>query len=163
MQQKNVGAKMAAFIRESDMNEKTKDFELILNREDEVLTSLSEKQSEFKAAVREKNWEKLTTVINEINLQTDTFMEIDSQRESAQDQLDASEVKEYTEKLSILRAKLLKWKIENKALEKYVGITRDFIKGIVDNALPQSRNKVYSKKGMIVQPQPQSVVVNQLF
>lgn len=145
------------------MNEKTKDFELILNREDEVLTSLSEKQSEFKAAVREKNWEKLTNVINEINLQTDTFMEIDSQRESAQDQLDASEVKEYTEKLSILRAKLLKWKIENKALEKYVGITRDFIKGIVDNALPQSRNKVYSKKGMIVQPQPQSVVVNQLF
>ena len=145
------------------MNEKTKDFELILNREDEVLTSLSEKQSEFKAAVREKNWEKLTTVINEINLQTDTFMEIDSQRESAQDQLDASEVKEYTEKLSVLRAKLLKWKIENKALEKYVGITRDFIKGIVDNALPQSRNKVYSKKGMIVQPQPQSVVVNQLF
>ena len=145
------------------MNEKAKDFELILNREDEVLTSLSEKQSEFKAAVREKNWEKLTNVINEINLQTDTFMEIDSQRESAQDQLDASEVKEYTEKLSILRAKLLKWKIENKALEKYVGITRDFIKGIVDNALPQSRNKVYSKKGMIVQPQPQSVVVNQLF
>ena len=145
------------------MNEKAKDFELILNREDEVLSSLSEKQSEFKAAVREKNWEKLTTVINEINLQTDTFMEIDSQRESAQDQLDASEVKEYTEKLSVLRAKLLKWKIENKALEKYVGITRDFIKGIVDNALPQSRNKVYSKKGMIVQPQPQSVVVNQLF
>lgn len=145
------------------MNEKTKDFELILNREDEVLTSLSEKQSEFKAAVREKNWEKLTSVINEINLQADSFADIDSQRECLQQQMETAEVKEYTEKLSALRAKLLKWKIENKALEKYVGITRDFIKGIVDNALPQSRNKVYSKKGMIVQPQPQSVVVNQLF
>ena len=145
------------------MNEKAKDFELILNREDEVLTSLSEKQSEFKAAVREKNWEKLTSVINEINLQTDSFADIDSQRESLQQQMEAGDVKKYTEKLSTLRAKLLKWKIENKALEKYVEITRDFIKGIVDNALPQSRNKVYSKKGMIVQPQPQSVVVNQLF
>ena len=145
------------------MNEKTKDFELILNREDEVLTSLSEKQSEFKAAVKEKNWEKLTSVINEINYQTDAFMEIDSQREDVQQQLEAVEIKQYSERLINLRAKLLKWKIENKALEKYVGITRDFIKGIVDNALPQSRNKVYSKKGMIVQPQPQSVVVNQLF
>ena len=145
------------------MNEKTKDFELILNREDEVLTSLSEKQSEFKAAVKEKNWEKLTSVINEINYQTDAFIEIDSQREDVQQQLEAVEIKQYNEKLNNLRAKLLKWKIENKALEKYVGITRDFIKGIVDNALPQSRNKVYSKKGMIVQPQPQSVVVNQLF
>ena len=145
------------------MNEKVKDFELILNREDEVLSSLSEKQSEFKAAVREKDWEKLTSVINEINVQTDTFTEIDSQRESVQQQMEPAEVKEYAEKLCSLRAKLLKWKIENKALEKYVEITRDFIKGIVDNALPQSRNKVYSKKGMIVQPQPQSVVVNQLF
>ena len=145
------------------MNEKTKDFELILNREDEVLTSLSEKQSEFKAAVKEKNWEKLTSVINEINYQTDAFIEIDSQREDVQQQLEAVEIKQYNEKLNNLRSKLLKWKIENKALEKYVGITRDFIKGIVDNALPQSRNKVYSKRGMIVQPQPQSVVVNQLF
>ena len=145
------------------MNEKTKDFELILNREDEVLTSLSEKQSEFKVAVKEKNWEKLTSVINEINYQTDAFMEIYSQREDVQQQLKAVEIKQYSERLINLRAKLLKWKIENKALEKYVGITRDFIKGIVDNALPQSRNKVYSKKGMIVQPQPQSVVVNQLF
>ena len=147
----------------NEMNKGMDDFELILNKEDEVLTSMSEKQVEFKAAVKEKNWEKLTSVINEINLQADSFVEIDGQRESVQSKMQASEIKPYMERLCEMRGKLLKWKIENKALEKYVGITRDFIKGIVDNALPQTRNKVYSKKGMIVQPQPQSVVVNQLF
>ena len=145
------------------MSNEYENFEQILNKEEELLDSLTEKQAEFKVAVMEKNWEKLTSVINKINVQTDDFVELDAQREEMQYKMRAKELKQYSEKLGTLRAKLLKWKIENKALEKYVGITRDFIKGIVDNALPQSRNKVYSKKGMIVQPQPQSVVVNQLF
>ena len=145
------------------MNNKYENFEQILNKEEELLDSLTEKQAEFKVAVMEKNWEKLTSVINKINVQTDDFVELDAQREEMQNEMRAKELKPYSEKLGTLRAKLLKWKIENQALEKYVSITKDFIKGVVDNALPQSGNKVYSKRGMIVQPQPQSIVVNQLF
>ena len=145
------------------MNNKYENFEQILNKEDELLDSLTEKQAEFKVAVMEKNWEKLTSVINKINVQTDDFVELDAKREEMQNEMRAKELKPYSEKLGTLRAKLLKWKIENQALEKYVSITKDFIKEVVDNALPQSGNKVYSKRGMIVQPQPQSIVVNQLF
>ena len=71
-----------------------------------------------------------------------------------------NEIKPYFERLGQMRAKLLKCKIENQALSKYVNITKNFIQGVVDNALPQSRNKVYSKNGKIVQPQPQSIVLN---
>ena len=145
------------------MNNKYENFEQILNKEEELLDSLTEKQAEFKVAVMKKNWEKLTSVINKINVQTDDFVELDAQREEMQNEMRAKELKPYSEKLGTLRAKLLKWKIENQALEKYVSITKDFIKEVVDNALPQSGNKVYSKRGMIVQPQPQSIVVNQLF
>ena len=145
------------------MSNEYESFEQILNKEEELLDSLTEKQAEFKVAVMGKDWEKLTSVINKINVQTDDFVELDAQREEMQQKMSAKQVKPYSEKLGVLRAKLLKWKIENKALEKYVSITKDFIKEVVDNALPQSGNKVYSKRGMIVQPQPQSVVVNQLF
>ena len=145
------------------MSNEYENFEQILNKEEELLDSLTEKQAEFKVAVMEKNWEKLTSVINKINVQTDDFVELDAQREEMQYKMRAKELKQYSEKLGTLRAKLLKWKIENQALEKYVNITKDFIKEVVDNALPQSGNKVYSKRGMIVQPQPQSIVVNQLF
>ena len=145
------------------MNNKYENFEQILNKEEDLLDSLTEKQAEFKVAVMAKDWEKLTFVINKINVQTDDFVELDAQREEMQNEMRAKELKPYSEKLGTLRAKLLKWKIENQALEKYVSITKDFIKEVVDNALPQSGNKVYSKRGMIVQPQPQSIVVNQLF
>ena len=145
------------------MSNEYENFEQILNKEEELLDSLTEKQAEFKVAVMGKDWEKLTSVINKINVQTDNFVELDAQREEMQQKMSAKQLKPYSEKLGVLRAKLLKWKIENKALEKYVSITKDFIKEVVDNALPQSGNKVYSKRGMIVQPQPQSVVVNQLF
>ena len=145
------------------MSNEYENFEQILNKEEELLDSLTEKQAEFKVAVMEKNWEKLTSVINKINVQTDAFVELDGQREEIQYKMRAKELKPYSEKLGTLRAKLLKWKIENQALEKYVSITKDFIKEVVDNALPQSGNKVYSKRGMIVQPQPHSIVVNQLF
>ena len=66
------------------MSNEYENFEQILNKEEELLDSLTEKQAEFKVAVMEKNWEKLTSVINKINVQTDAFVELDSQREEIQ-------------------------------------------------------------------------------
>ena len=50
-----------------------------------------------------------------------------------------------------------------KVLSEYINITKGFVQSIIDNALPQSRNKLYSRNGNIIQSQPQSVVVNTLF
>ena len=49
------------------------------------------------------------------------------------------------------------------AKNEYINITKGFVQSIIDNALPQSRNKLYSRNGNIIQSQPQSVVVNTLF
>ena len=53
--------------------------------------------------------------------------------------------------------------MENRVITDYVNIAKTFIQEVVEKALPQSRNKNYSRNGKIVQPQPLSVVVNQLF
>lgn len=145
------------------MNETKDTFNEILNEEEETLINISQKQSELKLAVKEKNWEKLTGLITEINIQTDKFQDIDKKRDDVQKTMKVKEIQPYFEKLGELRKLLLRCKIENQALGRFVNIARDFVKEVVDNALPQSRSKLYSKKGVIVQPQPKSVVLNQLF
>ena len=136
------------------------DFEQILVKEEGILDELVKAQNQLRKAVTEKNWESLTKIINTINTVSGNFLEADAEREDIQDMMKMDEVKPYFERLGNMRAKLLKCKIENQALSKYVNITKNFIQGVVDNALPQSGNKVYSKNGKIVQPQPQSVVLN---
>ena len=142
------------------MKEKIAEFEAVLDQEEKILNNLVHNQDMLKKAVTEKNWESLTRIINNINTISSEFLEADTKRENLQDMMKMNEIKPYFERLGPMRAKLLKCKIENQALSKYVNITKNFIQGVVDNALPQSGNKVYSKSGKIVQPQPQSVVLN---
>ena len=91
----------------------------------------------------------------------DSFNELDTERESL-----ASEKKTYSEEennlLALVRGKLVQCRSENKALGDYIDITKGFVQKTIDEALPQSKNRLYSKKGYIVQ-QPESVVVNTLF
>ena len=139
------------------------EFEQILEKEEGILDELVKAQNQLRKSVTEKNWESLTKIINTINTVSGDFLEADAERESIQDMMKIDEVKPYFERLAGMRAKLLKCKIENQALSKYVNITKNFIQGVVEDALPQSGNKVYSKTGKIVQPQPQSVVLNMDF
>ena len=145
------------------MKDRITEFEAVLDQEEKILNNLVHNQDMLKKAVTEKNWESLTRIINNINTISSEFLEADTEREVLQDLMKMKEIKPYFERLGSMRAKLLKCKIENQALSKYVNITKNFIQGVVDNALPQSRNKVYSKNGKIVQPQPQSVVLNMDF
>ena len=145
------------------MKRETKEFEQVLEREEQILDELVKNQNSLRKAVTEKNWESLTRIINTINTVSGNFLEADAQREEIQDMMKIDEVKPYFGRLADMRAKLLKCKIENQALSKYVNITKNFIQGVVEDALPQSRSKVYSKTGKIVQPMPQSVVLNMDF
>ena len=145
------------------MKGNAKEFEQILEKEEQILDDLLKSQSQLRKAVTDKNWESLTRIINTINTISSNFLETDSEREDMQDMMKMDEVRPYFERLGDMRSKLLKCKIENQALSKYVNITKNFIQGVVDDALTQSGNKVYSKTGKIVQPQPQSVVLNMNF
>lgn len=139
------------------------EFAKILKNEDEILTSLLEKQNIVKKSVIERNWENLVVYIKDVNELSQKFEEIDIKRDEIQKNLTKEELKKYFEQLGKLRAKLLKCKVENRALSDYVNIAKDFIQEVIEKALPQTRNKNYSRTGKIIQPQPQSVVVNQLF
>ena len=99
----------------------------------------------------------------DVNSLTEKFRTLDSKRDDVQKAFSEDEVKVFYTKLAALRSLLLKCKVQNRVLTDYVNIARDFIKDVVDKALPQTRNKSYSRTGKIVQPQPVSVVVNQLF
>ena len=142
------------------MNE---EFAAILKSMDEILDSISEKQKLLREAVNQKDWNKLMTLISEVNFLSDSFKSLDSKREKIQSHMQRGDLSPYTYSLSLLRTKLLRCKAENKAFASYVNISRTFVQQVVEKALPHSRNKNYSRNGAILQPQPQSVVVNQLF
>ncbi len=134
----------------------------VLNEQNSILDVVLTKQQELRNSVNEKNWTNLMTVISEINLSMDKFNKLDEEREEITTAEDVANI-EYKRILSMVRGKLVKSRTENKVLSEYINITKGFVQSIIDNALPQSRNKLYSRNGNIIQSQPQSVVVNTLF
>ena len=139
------------------------EFESVLDKEAKVLTELADKQVAVKQSVIDRHWENLVALISDVNRLSDAFKEIDVKRDQLQKSLDENTLKNYYSQLGSLRSQLLKCKVENRVITDYVNIAKTFIQEVVEKALPQSRNKNYSRNGKIVQPQPLSVVVNQLF
>lgn len=142
--------------------ENVKSFDSILAKEHTVLSSILENQKSLRKAVLEKDWENLVRFVDEINLLSDNFQQLDKVRDYLQKELDGMELQGFTHKLSELRNMLSASKVENKALGDYVTITRGFINGVIET-VPQGRNKTYSRTGQIIQSQPTSVVLNMSF
>ena len=142
------------------MDEFIKEFATVLAEEENLLDCLTEKQKSLRKAVMDKDWEDLVGLINEVNLISDSFQKFDIRRDEIQEQLKTEEIKPYFERLGRLRTKLLKCKVENQVISNYVNVTREFIAEVVEKALPQTRNKNYTKYGTITQPEPASVLVD---
>lgn len=147
------------FLREMSMNGKYRD---VLVSENKLISDVLCKQQALRDAVNNKDWTALMDAAGDVNEMMDAFNELDKERE----ELALGGLQEDAETYGLLaeiRGKLVKSRIENKALADYISITREFVKGIIDTAVPQSRNRLYSRNGYVVQPQPESVVVNTLF
>ena len=142
------------------MDELIKEYSTVLAEEENLLDRLAEKQKMLRLAITNKDWESLTGHINEVNLISESFQKFDIRRDEIQEQLKTDEIKPYFERLSRLRTKLLKCKVENQVISNYVNVTREFIAEVVEKALPQTRNKNYTKYGTITQPQTASVLVD---
>ncbi len=142
------------------MNSLVTEFSLILKNEDKLLDELTEKQKEMRKTLLEKNWDALVKVMSSVNALSENFRELDSRRDEIQQQLKSEELKEYLQSLSTMRSKLLKCKVENQVISNYVTVTRQFIADVVEKALPQTRNKNYTKTGALTQPQTSSVLVD---
>ena len=141
------------------MNGKYRD---VLVSENKLISDVLCRQQALRDAVNNKDWTALMDAAGDVNEMMDAFNELDKERE----ELALGGLQEDAETYGLLaeiRGKLVKSRIENKALADYISITREFVKGIIDRAVPQSRNRLYSRNGYVVQPQPESVVVNTLF
>ncbi|MCI6322878.1 MAG: hypothetical protein SPF11_06285 [Treponema porcinum] len=141
------------------MNGKYRD---VLVSENKLISDVLCRQQALRDAVNNKDWTALMDAAGDVNEMMDAFNELDKERE----ELALGGLQEDAETYGLLaeiRGKLVKSRIENKALADYISITREFVKGIIDTAVPQSRNRLYSRNGYVVQPQPESVVVNTLF
>lgn len=132
-----------------------------LLEENKVLSEVLENQALLRKTVNGKDWSNLLDVISRINLLMDSFNVLDEKREkiASGKKNDSEEEKKL---ISEAKSKLLRLRTENKALSEYIDITRGFVRKTIDEALPQSKNKLYTKKGYSVH-QPESVVVNTLF
>ena len=140
------------------MNGKYRD---VLVSENKLISDVLCRQQALRDAVNNKDWTALMDAAGDVNEMMDAFNELDKERE----ELALGGLQEDAETYGLLaeiRGKLVKSRIENKALSDYISITREFVKGIIDTAVPQSRNRLYSRNGYVVQPQPESVVVNTL-
>ena len=142
------------------MNSLVTEFSLILKNEEKLLDELTGKQKEMRKALMEKNWDSLLNVMSKVNALSESFQELDTRRDEIQQQLKSDELREYFETLASLRSKLLKFKVENQVISNYVTVTRQFISEVVEKALPQTRNKNYTKTGALTQPQTSSVLVD---
>jgi hypothetical protein len=141
------------------MTEIITSFETLLNEEDSLLDSILQNQKELHDSITNKDWTKLTSVTAKINLLSDEFQKMEIERESLQSNLSKEQLHSFFDKLSGMRSKLLKSKIENQALSQYLNITTGFVQGVIDKV--STSNSVYSKDGF-VQQQVQGVVLNQL-
>ena len=131
----------------------------ILIEERDVLSNIIDRQNELRKAVKEKDWTKLMDIISAVNIAMDKFTALDEKRESLSRDINSGECFDL---LCEVRGKLLKCRVQNNALNQYVGTASRFVRGIVNEALPQSRPRLYSHRGRVVQAQPKSIVVNTL-
>lgn len=142
------------------MEELLNEYSNILAEEENLLDRLAEKQVVLRKSVTEKDWECLVDLITEVNMISDSFQKFDVRRDEIQQQLKSEELKPFFDRLARLRTKLLRCKVENQVISNYVNVTRQFISEVVEKALPQTRNKNYTKYGTITEPKAASVLVD---
>ena len=138
------------------------EMEKVLLRENEILDNVLAEQKKLREAVQSKTWDNLMDTIAAINMLTESFEKAEAERAVLEAQQTEDMKKRTLPILSEVRGKLVKSKTENKTLGSYISIMREFIQGVIDKALPQSRSTVYSRNGSIVHAKPNSVVVNTL-
>ena len=132
----------------------------ILEKENETLDKLLDCQSNVHIAVKTRNWIGLEEDLEKIRVLSLEFSALEEKREAISSVEIAPQEKAL---LLTLHGKLLRSKIENQILNKYIETSRGFVQGILENAVPQRRNILYSRNGKILKREPESVVLNRIF
>ena len=135
----------------------------VLQSQDELLDSILNEQDKMHANVKSRNWESLQDSISALHRMSDTFVELDQQRELIADEDKHIYYEPSVESLFVsLRTKLAKSKIENEALRTYVTTTKDFIGNVIEECFVKTAT-TYSPAGKLVKPEVGNVLVNMEF
>ena len=132
---------------------------LLLEQEIALVEKILECQASVYSTVKEKNWINLERDIGCLNELSSQFLVMEAKRDSlvAKSDENGECSRELLEKL---RSSLLKSKVQNFALNTYIETMQNFVRGVLENAVPQRRKVLYSRDGKILKPEPQSVVLN---
>ena len=133
----------------------------ILTEENSVLDSILASQAKLYSTVKEKDWASLEETMAQMNVLASRFSALDVKR----DEIFAAGYELSSEEKNLVlefRSRFLKSKIENQALNTYIETMQNFVRGVLENAVPQRRNVLYSREGKIVKPEPESVVLNKV-
>lgn len=133
-----------------------------LDKENVLLDEILENQTVLRKVINERNWDELVKITATLEDLSERFSKIETARSAIAS--DESKLpQEIRDKLRSVRGKLVKSQAENKALGEYVSIMHGFVRGVIEEAVPQRRNKLYGSNGRILEPQPSSIVLNTLF
>lgn len=146
------------------MEQNIAELKKILELQDKKLDELLLVQQELHDDVRKRSWVDLERELSRIRGLSDDFVALDERRSS----IDGGNRELYLHKeirdvVKNVRSKLLKSKIENKALSTYVQAGCRFIREVIDECVPQQRNVLYSRKGLVRKSATSSLVVNTVF
>ncbi len=133
----------------------------LLNQEIALVDKILECQADIYSMVKEKNWVNLESDIGRLNDLSSQFSAMEARRDALAAKSGEAD-DDSRELLATLRSRLLKSKVQNFALNTYIETMQNFVRGILENAVPQRRNVLYSREGKILKPEPESVVLNKV-
>ena len=145
---------------ETPVTDKKTELIKVLQSQDELLDSILSEQNKMHSNVKERDWESLQDSISALRRMSDTFVELDQQREMLTEADSHIYYEPSVEPLFVsLRTKLTKSRIENDALRTYVTTTKDFIGNVIEECFVKTAT-TYSPAGKLVKPEVGNVLVN---
>lgn len=147
-------------------------FRDILERENALTGRIAAIQGEVKQAVLGREWADFEAQIAALAEAGEEFEELEAARVEIFGEGEAGfyaqcarfpeeERRVLTELYRRLKTETIKVRLENDGLSKYIAETRLVISGALDILYPERRGRLYSRRGMQVQPDMSSMMLNQ--
>ncbi len=145
------------------MEKKQKEkLKMVLVAQNDLLDGMLREQACIRKCVKDRMWEGLNSHMSCMEAYGVGFMSLDKHREKITSDILVLDDGEISDLVATVRSKLVRSRIENDSLKTYVKTAQDFVMGVIENCVPQARNKVYTRFGKVQRPAVESVVVDTL-
>ena len=140
-----------------------------LTKEENLLDSIIASQKQVRLFVTKRDWFGLESEMKSLGDKANEFMSLEDVKNQLLDKAKLEIGEESVNQIckqeflvKEVKRKLIFSKIENDSLNTYIEITKKFLEGIYETAMPNRRNTLYSRTGNIVKHVPESMLINTL-